>query len=66
MTEERKFAIPLAATLLCTPKLTETTESDKPNSAKEHLVVKAIREGAFILERIDRWWLLAGNRADQD
>jgi len=33
--EQRKRAIPFAATLLCAGKLIETMESDKPNLARE-------------------------------
>jgi hypothetical protein len=56
MTEERKFAILFASTLLCARKLIETMESDKPNFAKQYFVDKAIDEAVFILERIDRKW----------
>jgi hypothetical protein len=56
MTEERKYAILFASTLLCARKLIETMESDKPNFAKQYFVDKAIDEAAFILERIDRKW----------
>jgi hypothetical protein len=56
MTEDRKYAILFAATLLCARKLIETMESDKPNFAKQHFVDKAIDEAAFILERIDHRW----------
>jgi hypothetical protein len=56
MTEERKFAILFASTLLCARKLIETMESDKPNFAKQYFVDKAIDEAAFILGRIDRKW----------
>ena len=56
MTEDRKYAILFAATLLCARKLIETMESDRPNFAKQYFVDKAIDEAAFILERIDRKW----------
>ena len=56
MTEDRKYAILFAATLLCARKLIETMESDKPNFAKQYFVDKAIDEAAFILRRIDRKW----------
>lgn len=56
MTEERKYAILFAATLLCARKLIETMESNKPNMAKQYFVDKAIYEAAFVLERIDRRW----------
>jgi hypothetical protein len=54
MTEERKYAILFAATLLCTRKLIDSMDSDKPNMAKQCFIDKAIDEAAFILERIDR------------
>jgi hypothetical protein len=56
MTEDRKYAILFAATLLCARKLIETMESDKPNFAKQYFVDKAIQEAEFVLERIDRKW----------
>lgn len=56
MTEERKYAILFAATLLCARKLIETIESDKPNLAKQYFVDKAIQEAEFVLERIDKRW----------
>jgi hypothetical protein len=56
MTEDRKYAILFAATLLCARKLIETMESDKPNFAKQYFVDKAVDEAAFILERIDKKW----------
>ena len=56
MTEERKFAILFAATLLSARKLIDCIESDKPNFAKEYWVDKAINEAAFVLERIDKKW----------
>jgi hypothetical protein len=55
MTEERKFAILFAATLLSARKLIEM-EPDKPNMAKGYFVDKAIDYAAFILERIDNRW----------
>ena len=56
MTEDRKYAILFAATLLCAWKMIEIMDSDKPNFAKQYFVDKAIDEAAFILERIDRKW----------
>jgi hypothetical protein len=56
MTEERKFAILFAATILSARKLIDCIDSDKPNFAKEYFVDKAINEAAFVLERIDRKW----------
>jgi hypothetical protein len=54
MTEERKYAVLFAATLLCARKLIETMDSDRPNFAKQYFVDKAIDEAAFVLERIDK------------
>jgi hypothetical protein len=56
MTDERKYAILFAATLLCARKLIDSMESDKPNMAKEYWTEKAIKEVGYILERIDKRW----------
>jgi hypothetical protein len=56
MTEDRKYAILFAATLLCARKMIEIMDSDKPNFAKQYFVDKAIDEAAFILDRIDYRW----------
>jgi hypothetical protein len=53
MTEERKHAILFAATLLCARKLIDPY---KPNMAKQFFVDQAIKDAAFILERIDERW----------
>ncbi len=50
MTEERKFAILFAATILCARKLIDIIDSDKPNFAKGFFVDKAIEEVAFVLD----------------
>ena len=55
MTEERKFAIPFAATILAARKLIDI-DPNKPNMAKEYFVDRAIDDAAFILERIDARW----------
>lgn len=55
MTEERKYAILFAATLLCARKLIEL-DSDRPSPAKVAAVENAISQAAFILECIDRKW----------
>ena len=55
MTEERKYAILFAATLLCARKLMEM-DSDRSSPAKFAVVENAIRQASFILERIDRKW----------
>jgi hypothetical protein len=52
MTEERKFAILFAATLLAARRLIDM-DQDKPNMAKGFFVDGAIEDAAFILERID-------------
>ncbi len=55
MTEERKFAILFAATILAARKLIDL-DPDKPNMAKGFFVDRAIEDAAFILERIDARW----------
>ncbi len=52
MTEERKFAILFAATILAARKLIDL-DPDKPNMAKGFFVDRAIDDAVFILERID-------------
>jgi hypothetical protein len=52
MTEERKFAILFAATILSARKLLDM-DPDKPSLAKGYFVDRAIDDAAFILERID-------------
>jgi len=55
VTEERKFAILFAATILAARKLIDM-DPNKPNMAKGYFVDRAIEDGAFILERIDARW----------
>jgi len=55
MTEERKYAILFAATLLAARKLLEL-DPNKPSMAKQFFVDRAIDDAAFILERIDTKW----------
>jgi len=55
MTEERKFAILFAATILAARKLIDL-EPDKPNMAKGFFVDKAIDDAVFVLEKIDERW----------
>ncbi len=55
MTEERKFAILFAATILAARKLLDM-DPNKPNMAKGFFVDRAIEDAAFILERIDAQW----------
>ena len=52
MTEERKFAILFAATILAARKLIDM-DPNKPNMAKGYFVDRAIDDAAFIMERID-------------
>jgi len=55
VTEERKFAILFAATILAARKLIDM-DPNKPNMAKGYFVDRAIDDAAFILERIDARW----------
>ena len=55
MTEERKYAILFAATLVCARKLNEL-DSDRPSPARSAAVEDAISQAAFILQCIDRKW----------
>ena len=54
MTEERKYAVLFAATLLCARKLMEL--GDRPSPAKFAVVEDAIGNAKFILDRIDKKW----------
>ena len=55
MTEERKFAILFAATILAARKLIDL-DPNKPNMAKGYFVDHVIEDAAFILDRIDQRW----------
>jgi hypothetical protein len=55
VTEERKFAILFAATILAARRLIDM-DPNKPNMAKGYFVDKAIDDAVFILERIDERW----------
>jgi hypothetical protein len=55
MTEERKYTILFAATLLAARKLLEL-DPNKPSMAKQFFVDKAIDDAAFILECVDKKW----------
>ena len=55
MSEERKFAILFAATLLAARKLMDL-DPYKPNMAKGFFVDRAIDDAVFILEKIDQRW----------
>ena len=54
MTEERKYAVLFAATLLCARKLMEL--GDRPSPAKFAVVEDAISNAKFILDQIDKKW----------
>jgi len=60
VTEERKFAILFAATVLAARKLMDM-DPNKPNMAKRFFVDRAIEDAAFILERIDARWPTIAN-----
>ena len=55
LSEERKFAILFAATILAARRLIDA-DPNKPNMAKGFFVDRAIEDAAFILERIDARW----------
>lgn len=55
MTEERKFAILFAATILAARRLIDL-DPDKLNMAKGYFVDRAIDDAVFNLERIDALW----------
>ncbi len=66
MTEERKFAILFAATILAARRLIDL-DPDKPNMAKGFFVDRAIDDAVFMLERIDaRWPTIANTFAAKD
>jgi len=56
MTEERKYAILFAATILAARKLSRL--GDEPSPAKVCAVEDAILQAAYIMEMIDRKWPL--------
>ncbi len=54
MSEERKFALLFAATILAARKLAEIGElADKPCPAREAAIADAIRKAEAIIRRID-------------
>ncbi len=60
MTEERKHAVLLAATILCARKMMPMLEDETPNIAQafwtRHYVKRAIEQAARILKKIDELW----------
>jgi hypothetical protein len=56
MSEERKFAILIAATILSARKLAELADPDKLTPKKVAAVETAIRHAAYIIGEIDKKW----------
>ena len=56
MSEERKFAILIAATILSACKLAQLEDPDKLTPRKVCTVETAIRQAAYILGEIDKKW----------
>jgi hypothetical protein len=56
MTEERRFAILFAATILSARKLAELENPDKLSPKKIVTMETAIRHPAYILGEIDKRW----------
>jgi hypothetical protein len=56
MTEERKHAILLAATILLARRLQPMLEVDTENGQVEHYQWRAIHQASRILEKIDERW----------
>jgi hypothetical protein len=54
MTEERKYAILFAATLLSARRLIENIVSEKPDYAEEHFIRQAISKAELVMECIDK------------
>jgi hypothetical protein len=53
MTEERKYALLFAATLLSARRLIENIVTEKPDYAEEHFIRQAIRKAELVLKCID-------------
>ncbi len=56
MTDERKYALLSAATILCARKLAATSNTTGPTPAKICAVEDAIDQAKFILDRIEARW----------
>ena len=54
MTEERKYAILFAATLLSARRLIDNINTEKPDYAEEHFIWQAIRKAVLVLDCIDK------------
>ena len=55
MTDERKYALLFAATILCARKLA-SSDITGPTPAKIYAVDTAIDQAKFILDRIEQRW----------
>jgi hypothetical protein len=56
LTEERKFAILITATILSARKLAELENPDGPSPKKISTIEAAIRRAAYIPGEIDKKW----------
>ena len=56
MTDERKYALLFAATILCARKLASLSDTTGATTAKVCAVEDAIAQAKFILDRIDEKW----------
>ena len=56
MTDERKFALLFAATILAARKLANLSDATGPTPAKICAVENAIDQAKFILDRIEARW----------
>ena len=54
MTEERKYALLFAATLLSARRLIENIVTEKPDYAEEHFIRQAIKKAELVMECIDK------------
>jgi hypothetical protein len=54
MTEERKYALLFAATLLSARRLIDNINTEKPDFAEEHFIRQAIRKAELVMECIDK------------
>jgi hypothetical protein len=53
MTEERKYAILSAATLLSARRLIDKMNADKPDFAEEHIIRQSIGKAELVMKCID-------------
>jgi hypothetical protein len=53
MTEQRKYAILFAATLLSARRLIDNINAEKPDFAEELFIKQAIRKAELVMECID-------------